>query len=99
MFYLQTKDGERFLTDANSDDKQEFEKILEAKLGKDAAELFDSLVTDAEDNAQELLHNIAYRYNDAIQRLDKLLSKDKLDREKLIDALSDLQQLYLDHLL
>ena len=36
MFYLETKDGEKFFTDAKSDDKMEFEKILEQKLGEQA---------------------------------------------------------------
>lgn len=49
MFYLETKDGEKFFTDAKSDDKIEFEKILEQKLGNQAVELFNQLIQDAEE--------------------------------------------------
>jgi len=48
MFYLETKDGERFLTDAKSDDKAEFRKIIEQKLGFDAAVMFDEFIDEAE---------------------------------------------------
>ena len=49
MFYLETKDGERFFTEAHSDDKLEFEKILEAKLGNDAVDLFNQLLGEVEE--------------------------------------------------
>ena len=55
MFYLETKDGERFLTNSKSDDKAEFEKILEQKLGKDAVELFNHLLDDAKEDGQKAL--------------------------------------------
>lgn len=55
MFYLETKDGERFLTNSKSDDKAEFEKILEQKLGKDAVELFNHLLDDAKEAGQKAL--------------------------------------------
>jgi hypothetical protein len=51
MFYLETKDGEKFFTDAKSDDKMEFEKILEQKLGEQAVELFNQLIADAEEES------------------------------------------------
>ena len=40
MFYVETKDGEKFFTSSNSDDVAEFAKILENKMGKDMAKLF-----------------------------------------------------------
>jgi flagellar biosynthesis/type III secretory pathway protein FliH len=49
MFYLETKDGEKFFTDANSDDKLEFEKIIEQKLGKQTVDLFNQLIEDAKE--------------------------------------------------
>lgn len=55
MFYMETNDGERFLTDAKSEDKAEFEKILEQKLGKDAVEIFNHLIDDAKQASREAL--------------------------------------------
>ena len=49
MFYLETKDGEKFFTDVNSDDKLEFEKIIEQKLGKQTVDLFNQLIEDAKE--------------------------------------------------
>ena len=53
MFYLETKDGEKFFTDAKSSDKVEFEKIVEQKLGADAAELLNNLIEDAKEEGYE----------------------------------------------
>lgn len=53
MFYLETKDGDKFFTDARSSDKSEFEKIIEQKLGKDAVSLFDQLIEDAKEEGYE----------------------------------------------
>lgn len=50
MFYLELKDGERFFTAPKSNDRLEFEKILEQKLGEQAVELFNRLLTDAADD-------------------------------------------------
>ena len=55
MFYLETKDGDKFFTDTNSDDKAEFEKIIEQKLGSQAAELFKQLIEDAEQKNRDVL--------------------------------------------
>lgn len=49
MFYLETKDGDRFFTDAKSNDRLEFERIIEQKLGKMAVELFNQLLADAKE--------------------------------------------------
>lgn len=53
MFYLETKDGDKFFTDPKSDDKLEFEKIIEDKLGKQSAELFNSLLDEAKDSGYD----------------------------------------------
>jgi hypothetical protein len=52
MFYLETKDGERFLTGANSDDKAEFEKIVESKMGSEAVDLLNQLLLDAYESGE-----------------------------------------------
>ena len=49
MFYLELKDGERFFTESNSNDRLEFEKILDQKLGEQAVELFNQLLADAKE--------------------------------------------------
>ena len=43
MFYLETKDGEKFFTKDNDDDQAVFKRIIEDKLGKDALTLFKEL--------------------------------------------------------
>lgn len=55
MFYLQTADGERFFTDARSDDVKEFSKIIEAKLGRDASELFETLISEAQADQENIM--------------------------------------------
>ena len=61
MFYLETKDGDRFFTDKNSDDRAEFEKIIEQKLGQQAVDMFNQLITDAENkNHRRLMVDIDY---------------------------------------
>ena len=63
MFYLETKDGEKFFTDAKSSDKAEFEKIVEQKLGSDAAELLNCLIEDARDEGYDEGFEDGYRRN------------------------------------
>lgn len=53
MFYLETKDGDKFFTDPKSDDKSEFEKIIEDKLGKQSVELFNLLLDEAKDSGYD----------------------------------------------
>lgn len=53
MFYLQTKDGESFFTSSTSNDKVEFTKIVDSKMGSDAAEMLDNLLKDAYEEGQE----------------------------------------------
>ena len=99
MFYLETKDGERFLTNSDSNDNLEFERILENKLGKSAAELFDTLICDARDESQELINAISHSYKDCINRLDAALNKQPVDLIELEEILSDLQTLYTEYIL
>lgn len=53
MFYLQTKDGESFFTSSTSNDKVEFTKIVDSKMGSDAAEMLDHLLKDAYEEGEE----------------------------------------------
>lgn len=55
MFYLETKDGEKFLTDVKSDDKVEFAKIIEQKLGKDATDIFNQILDEIRSEGQVAL--------------------------------------------
>lgn len=71
MFYLETKDGEKFFTDPKSDDKVEFEKILEQKLGESAAELFNQIIQDHQEAKDEFIERLSYDLNDLIVDLDK----------------------------
>jgi len=50
MFYLETKDGDKFFTESNSSDRVEFGNIIEQKLGSDAVELFNQLIQEAEED-------------------------------------------------
>lgn len=96
MFYLETKDGDKFFTNKDSDDKQEFEKIIEDKLGKDAAELFDNLVTEDIENAGYYMSSIAYKFKEIINEFNNVLSKEPIDKLKLEQVLYDLENLYTD---
>ena len=99
MFYLELNDGDKFLTDKDSDDRKEFEKILSDKLGRDAAELFDTLVKEDEANAEHLIHKVSGRYRDCVNALDKALNENPINRVKLEEILATFQALYLDYLL
>ena len=94
MFYLETKDGDKFFTNRDSDDKKEFEKIINDKLGREASDLFDVLVKEDSEKAELILNNFAYRYKECINRLDKALNANTLDRIQLEQILSDFQSLY-----
>lgn len=98
MFYLETKDGEKFFTDKDSDDKKEFEKILEAKLGGDAASLFDNIVAESEENVEELLNSFKRRFNETIAAFDQVLNEKPVDAVKLEEVLSEFQAIYMDYL-
>ena len=94
MFFLETKDGDKFFTDVKSDDKAEFEKIIDAKLGRQASELFDNLIADARSENESLLEQTARRLNECINDLDGALNNSEVDRIRLEEILSDLQAIY-----
>lgn len=56
MFYLETKDGEKFFTDPKSNDKLEFEKIVEAKMGPQAAEMMNELIEEARSEGEDSVY-------------------------------------------
>lgn len=94
MFYLETKDGDKFFTDKGSDDKLEFEKIIEAKMGRDASDMFDILIADAKAENENLLEQANRRLDECINDLDSALNNKELDRVRLEDILSELQAIY-----
>ena len=98
MFYLETIDGEKFFTDKDSDDRQEFEKILETKLGKDSAEMFNHLVAESEENAEALLNSFKRRYHENMDALDQVLNNLPIDGVKMEEILSEFQAIYMDYL-
>jgi hypothetical protein len=55
MFYLETKDGDKFFTEKDSDDRAEFEKIIEQKLGADAVELFNQILDEVKSEGMQAL--------------------------------------------
>ena len=58
MFYLETKDGEKFFTYPYEDDQAVFKRIIEDKLGKDALMLFKDLFEYGEKEREEVLETI-----------------------------------------
>lgn len=60
MFYLETKDGEKFFTKDSDDDQAVFKRIIEDKLGKDALTLFKELFEYGEKEREEVLEQIEY---------------------------------------
>lgn len=96
MFYLQTKDGEKFFTNINSNDKSEFAKILENKLGDDAAAIFNDIVEEHSEEALSVLKSIRDNLESAINDLDSALNSEEIDRVRLEEILSDMQSVYQD---
>ena len=96
MFYLQTKDGEKFLTNTDSDDRAEFGRIIENKLGQSAFELYNDIVDSAAEDVHDILVHLRNRYDTCVQALDKALNDKEIDRVKLEEILSDLEAVYLD---
>ena len=96
MFYLEIKDGDTFFTSKDSDDKAEFEKILEAKLGTDAATMFKDFVEEASDDAVEFLNVFARRYRECVEEFDKTLNTQPVDMVKLEEILCEFQMILFD---
>jgi len=97
MFYLETKDGDRFFTEMHSNDRAEFAKIIESKMGESAREMFDELVDESDSNAQELFNAVKHKFNESIKALDKELDKPDINKEKIEEILCDLQALYMEY--
>lgn len=95
MFFLETKDGDRFFTDSKSDDTLEFEKIIDSKLGRSASELFTNLIEDAKSAGESMQEQTARRLNVCIEDLDGALNAEKIDLPRLEGILSDLQAIYM----
>lgn len=94
MFYLETKDGDKFFTDPKSDDKVEFWKILDQKLGRQAATMFDEFIEDAEhevDNSEILA--AADDLNDVISVLDNIISADNMKKSDIAVYINELRRI------
>lgn len=94
MFYLETKDGDKFFTDPKSNDKVEFWKILDQKLGRQAAAMFDDFIADAErevDNSEILA--AADDLNDVISVLDNIISADNMKKSDIAVYINELRRI------
>ena len=77
MFFLETSDGERFCTDPKSDDKLEFWKILDQKLGRPTANMFDEFIKDAEGKIDpDVIEKICNDLDNVIASLDNMQNAD-----------------------
>lgn len=84
MFYLETKDGDRFFTDPKSDDKSEFEKIIESKMGAQSVELMNELIEEARNDGEA--NAVAYCENisNAVHCIDEVIYE--LESNKVCDT-------------
>lgn len=106
MFYLETKDGDRFFTDPKSDDKSEFEKIIESKMGSQAVELMNELIEEARNDGEdsvwnsssqtlvyyEDISNVVYSINEVICELASNKTCDTSIIDKLIQIKNTLNE-------
>ncbi len=77
MFFLETSDGERFCTDPKSDDKLEFWKILDQKLGRPTANMFDEFIKDAEGKIDpDAIEKICNDLDNVIAALNNMQNSD-----------------------
>lgn len=96
MFYLQINGGESFLTSVNSDDKSEFGKIIRDKLGRDAEDLYDTLIADESHKMDSCIKKYARRYKKCVDSLDETISAETIDTKKLQEILENLHKLYIE---
>ena len=85
MFYLETKDGEKFFTKDSDDDQAVFKRIIEDKLGKDALTLFKELFEYGEKEREEVLE-MQYTYISCLWDIWDILNDHEeayTDQEKL----------------
>lgn len=94
MFYLETKDGDKFFTDPKSDDKVEFWKILDQKLGRSVANMFDEFIKDAEHevDSSEILA-ASDDLNDVISVLDNIISADNMKKSDIAVYINELRRI------
>ena len=93
MFYLQTKDGEKFFTSKDSDDKSEFIKIVNDKLGEEAAEILGDLLATERGYNEGIVEQAYCRLKECSDELDHFLDTTALSPEsqgRLIDILHEI---------
>lgn len=90
MFYLETKDGEKFLTDIHSNDVNEFQNILESKLGKEAEEIFTSLLLQERGYNESIIEDAYCRLKACADDLEHTLDTARGVEEPTMRSLSDL---------
>ena len=98
MFYLETKDGDKFFTDSKSNDKVEFWRILDQKLGRQAANMFDEFIKDVKQEAYDEIDNseilsAADDLNDVIFILNNIISADNIEKSDLAVYINELKQI------
>ena len=84
MFFLETKDGDKFFTENGSDDRHEFAKILEEKLGQSSVELFDMLMDDASETNESLLKDTNKDLGEIIQDMMTLMKAPEIKPSDLL---------------
>lgn len=91
MFFLETKDGDKFFTDSKSDDKVEFWKILDQKLGRPAAVMFDEFIKDAEYlKNEDAVESVADDLDDITSALSNM---DNIDKSAITPYINKLKKL------
>ena len=94
MFYLETKDGEKFFTDVKSDDRAEFEKIIEQKVGSQAATMFNDFIEEAKLTNSDQLESVATRLDAIIFLLNHLIDTDSVTKVTAENILFDIKDIY-----
>ena len=84
MFYRETKDGDKYFTENGSDDRLEFAKILEEKLGRSSAELFDMLMDEISEKNESLLKDTNKDLSEVIQDLMALMQAPEVKPSDLL---------------
>lgn len=90
MFILDLKDGSIYSTTPDTDDNVEFWKLLNDKLGRTSAELFDSLIASAKKTDPDILRQLSININNLRVALAKK------DFSKLEDIIENLDEIYTD---
>ena len=88
MFILDLKDGSVYSTTPDTDDNVEFWKLLNDKLGRASAELFDCLIASAKKTNPDILKQLSININSLRVALAKK------DFSKLEDIINNLDEIY-----